>query len=225
MLPKLLLSVAAAYGLCFSGVFAGKLRQAALATKNTQQLQQEAATDRAEQRQFTDSLKKFNNAYSADAAIAARFGESYIEPEDDENFVALKLWPETKYQPRGREVDIEWDSLRNNRCYDLPENTRVKSLSKSHGAFCCLLYRSPCPSEPRTEFHAQDPGFFHQKIFATSISDLSPYGFTEYPRSIICPAKDICDGFLKDRNWSPAEEINLAPWWVDYKYVPDRRHI
>jgi len=76
-----------------------------------------------------------------------------------------------------------------------------------------------------SQYHSQTPGWFHQKVFNEGLNDIAPYGFTDHPRSIVCPLQEICNAFLADRNWSDEQLINIVPWFIDYRDVPGRKYI
>ncbi|KAK4217304.1 hypothetical protein QBC37DRAFT_384512 [Rhypophila decipiens] len=196
MLPKSVLSITTACFLSVGGVIAAEQKQAKYALAHAE-LSQEA--------------------------IAARLNATDDDEDDipsDHIAVRLFAYPDAK----GDSVDVRWGDLKDGHCVNLPPKTTALSVSISGAVKCCLLYRSPCPAVPRLPNMHQNPGFFHQKIFSP-IRDLFPYGFTDRPRSVVCPSQDLCKAFWQDRNWTPEQLQNVGPYWVDIRSIPDREFI
>lgn len=119
MLPKRFLSLAAAWGLGLSGVFAIEQKKT---TAAVQQIRQEAAIEWADQQRLAASLDTFQDAYQAQKVLESRFNASWREPEEGENFVALELFAKSDFG--GSHYSVTWENLRENRCGKLfPSST------------------------------------------------------------------------------------------------------
>ncbi|KAK4162345.1 hypothetical protein QBC43DRAFT_290956 [Cladorrhinum sp. PSN259] len=136
-------------------------------------------------------------------------------------------------------TDVLWEGyqymvpeaqLEGGKCANVPHGIRVLSVEKpdNHNKWdCCLLYRSPCPTQPR-KVYAQAHGLLHQRMW-DDIADLRPFGFDSIVRSVVCPGVIACTGLRSD--WVSVElkqrenevenaRLRLEPYWVNLQHVP-----
>ncbi|KAK3989736.1 hypothetical protein QBC44DRAFT_395746 [Cladorrhinum sp. PSN332] len=144
---------------------------------------------------------------------------------------AITLYSDLKYHGEAR--TLCGPELESGKCIDLPFGTPVLSVDKTDDLDCCLLYRSPCPKNKKhidSQFYAHSPGLLHQRL-VDGIEDLTPTGFDNQVRSVVCPSKVVCRGLLWD--WLDVGyrkkgvvldgKVDLSPFWINLQGVPGHR--
>ncbi|KAK4229206.1 hypothetical protein QBC38DRAFT_472875 [Podospora fimiseda] len=145
---------------------------------------------------------------------------------------AVTLWSKPNHQGEGKMLCMQ--DVEPGKCVDLPFGTAVMSVEKAEKIDCCLLYRSPCPKKKNIDsvFYAHNPGLLHQRLM-DDIDDLTPVGFDNQVRSVVCPGKVVCTGL--DKDWLDVSmenrmdrtrldgRLDLEPFWINLQSVPGYR--
>ncbi|KAK4187449.1 hypothetical protein QBC35DRAFT_232587 [Podospora australis] len=109
-------------------------------------------------------------------------------------------------------------------CYNVPDRVEMQSVEISPAHKCCLLYKAPCPSRPRTGTHfTQKRGLMNMRVWHGGVPDLCTFHFENQVQSIVCPAEIVCTGLQNSlteiRDPTSNQTIQLTPFWTDIRMV------
>ncbi|KAK3939160.1 hypothetical protein QBC46DRAFT_388394 [Diplogelasinospora grovesii] len=141
---------------------------------------------------------------------------------------SLVLYSQPRYQGYG--VVISQQDLADGQCVNVGNGLvayPAQSVEKQ-GFLCCLLYRSPCPTEPQPHDQSQAPAILNMRVFR-NVPDLNPLGFSKIVRSVVCPSKNICNGLLQDKEWiikdgTDDEKLFMDYWWADVRRLEGHQY-
>ncbi|KAK1753406.1 hypothetical protein QBC47DRAFT_42718 [Echria macrotheca] len=161
----------------------------------------------------------FTRSFSQTSVLLLSFGIFAAVPVPVSANPGIQLHSEPNF--KGEVTTIDVNRLADKACVDIDQDITVKSINLSNDLVfqhsCCVLYRSPC-----TPSHglSQGPYFLNQRVFS-DISDLTPYGWTDTIRSIVCPGHHVCAGFMHelDEVEVDGETESLRNYWVDTEHA------